>query len=129
MTKMHERLKTAWSTHPWFSISTVVGLLTIATIAAPWLNDALGYFETSANAKKIEKDIRREMAWGSVQSVRAEVIALRNRLNDCNIKRDKKEEMTSLEHSACDQYQEEFDEATRRWNSAKDAAMKKSKDK
>ncbi len=121
--KMHSRLEHAWIHHPIVSLSTIIGVVTLISMLAPGVFWAISHFQTVDDAKKVENELRRNIAWGLVQSIKTESIALRNRVNDCDIRKDKQDQMTRLERDACAQYQQEFDDATRRFNEARKAAL------
>ena len=132
--QMSARLTATWHNHPLFTLGTIVSLFTLITLGSPWINSAFHYFETADEAKQREASLRaliandererkRENAWARVQSIKNSQIALRNRVNDCDIKKDKRDTMTPLERQACKQYQDEFDDAVRQFNQAQKDAL------
>lgn len=66
----------------------------------------------------MEARIFRTAAWDRVQMLRQETIVSRNRVNDCDVKRDNRDPMSTLERAACSQYADEFRAATRRHEDA-----------
>lgn len=138
--------------HPWLTwstLSTIVGLLPVLGAIAAW---GFGFLETSAQAKALEDRLRSETAahvaliygelnklkasvearWASddrssagmfLQLLENRVIVARNKINDCNILREKKMMMTPMEMSSCFQYESNYAEAKRRWENQQSSAM------
>lgn len=108
-----ERIKTAWHNHPKITLATIGALLTTMTaigpFAAAWLSDFVRRAEFDAN--------RRIEAWRYVETVGLSATAARNRVNDCDILRDKGK-LSDIEKKACAQYQADLDAANRRINDA-----------
>lgn len=138
--RMHARIERTWTNHPMITLSTVIGVVTLISLVAPGVLWAINHFQTVEDSKRLEQELRglianyqtanaRTTAWAQVQAIKNEVVALRNRANDCDIKSDKKDRMTPLERQACSQYQEEFEDATRRFNEARKAALDTTKEK
>lgn len=123
----HDRMAVAAKRHPVISLSSVALLIGIMASLGPAALWALNYYETRANAQVQYGSFNRLMAWSTVQSVKTEVVALRNRVNDCDIAKDKGQSMTDLERKACSQYYDEFKDAQSRFDEARRSAMLLSK--
>lgn len=144
---LRHRAARAVTSHPWWSLGTLISVIAILPTIAAALAWAFGFIETTATADRREAKLHGEIltlkadtdahkisdartsAWAYVQSLKNEQMALRNRVNDCDIKKDKRESMTSLERGACTQYQQEFDDATRRYNDARATATATAREK
>ena len=63
------------------------------------------HFESSSDAA-------RSAAWTAKALADQQVLALRNRVNDCAIRREQPPPMSPLERAACKQYDDEFSAAT-----------------
>lgn len=142
---VHRMMATARA-HPAVTLGTLAslgGLLAVGGQFALW---GWGFVESAPHAREVEKELRaeiallatkaelaaaridfeglkRSLAWNTVQLVGLQATTSRNRLNDCDIKHDKGASMSALERQACAQYQQEFDDATRRYNDARAAAQ------
>ena len=138
--RMSERLTQTWHHHPLVSLGTIATVVTIIVSVAPWVTGYIKNFETVESAKRANDAVMvlieahkvndaRTQAFTTVQLLRQETVTQRNRVNDCEIKKDKKDKMTTLERSACAQYQQEFDDATRRFNDARKTAMDSTREK
>jgi hypothetical protein len=75
---------------------TVAILAAIGTFAL-W---AIGHFQSAQNA-----------AWMSWQIAHQTATAMRNRVNDCDIRKESPPPLTRLEWTACKQYGDEFEQA------------------
>ncbi len=130
--------------HPWLTWGTLASIVAVIGglgAGALWMADWLGdHVQTVAASKIADDKARAELAahqvndsrtfaWSSVQAVKNEMVALRNRVNDCNIQKEKVKAMTTLERAACFQYQQEFDDAVRRFEAARIAAVATTKEK
>lgn len=137
---MHKRIERTWTNHPLVSLGTIATLVTIIVAVAPFVFGWLKNFDTVEDAKRREdhllalivahqaNDIR-VSAWASLQAIKNEQVALRNRVNDCDIRLEKRETMSPLERQACAQYRAENEDATRRFNEARRAALETTKEK
>lgn len=71
----------------------------------------------------MKTDSARVAAWNTVALMQMTVAVARNRVNDCDIKEDKRDRMTLLERQACAQYHDDFRNATQRFDDARRAAL------
>lgn len=115
--------------HPVVAWSTIAALAGFAVSIAPGVLWVSEHYQTVDDAKLHQSSDARTFAWLQVQGAKTEATVLRNRVNDCDIRAAKPPPMSELEHTACGQYRQEFDEATRRFNDARNAAMAASKEK
>ncbi|MGH7605395.1 MAG: hypothetical protein ACRENK_15545 [Gemmatimonadaceae bacterium] len=123
----HDHVAGAARRHPVITLSSIalfVGIMVSLGPAALW---ALNYYETRTNAHIQYANFTRLMAWSTVQSVKTEVVALRNRVNDCDIAKDNGQLMSDLEHKACAQYYDEFKDAQQRFVDVRKTASDLSK--
>lgn len=136
----HERLKAAWYRHPVAIISGVLAFLGAAVSATPAIQWAVGYYQTSSDAKEQEIRLhaeieahkiveRRTNAWAMVQDLRRDTVLSRNRVNDCNLLRERTSGLTTLEKNVCDQYRDDLEQATKKYNEAVQQAQALSKEK
>jgi hypothetical protein len=111
----------------WGTLAAIVTVLATIGASAAWF---FSYTESSEQAARREQAIRadvqvesqrlrneakadrlamqRAQAWAAVATKRLELLVLRNRVNDCHAIAHK----SSVEASACKQYEDEFAEAT-----------------
>lgn len=118
----HERIREAWYKHPVAIVSGLGIFIATAASAVPavrWLVEHLDApgVEIRMQLKLDEHKLAdaRNLLWSTVQAnkhelalIDAKVVAIRNRVNDCRIAKDRGKPMTSLEASACDQYEREL---------------------
>lgn len=137
---MHERMKEAWYQHPVAIVSAVLVFVGAAVSAAPAIQWAFGYYQTSENAKLMAAQLRAELdayreaqrrsgAWGNVGDLRRDTVLARNRVNDCNLLKERKSGLTILEKNVCKQYDDELTLATDKFDRAQREAMMMTKDK
>lgn len=137
---MHERMKEAWYQHPVAIVSGVLIFLGAAVSATPAIQWAVGYYQTSENAKAMEARLRAELeayktvkqrndAWAKSQDLRRDTVLARNRVNDCNLLKERKSGLTPLEKNVCQQYDDELRLATSKFDKAQSDADSMSKDK
>jgi hypothetical protein len=126
---MHERLARAWYEHPIAVITSIFALLAAAAGASPLILGALNYYQTTADADKHKAHDEQVAAWQSVQMLRMEATVARNRVNDCNVRREQKLSLTPIERAACLQYEQDFGSANTRLADAQRRAMETTKEK
>lgn len=124
--------------HPFLTLSSVavlVGILVSLGPAALW---AVNYYLPRSEAKDNDVAIRalvadaqhkadRNLAWASVASIKTEIAVSRNRTNDCDIREEKREQMSALERSTCADYRAALIDANKRYDDAHRIAMDLSK--
>lgn len=140
--------------HPGWSWSTIAAIGATLAIGGQFAVYALGFVQTTWGAERMENKLRgemlahvtllrsettavkdelsafkatvnRNMAWSSAQMLSMQATTSRNRVNDCNILKQKKGlEVSALEQAACAQYQQDMDDANRRLSEAQAAALK-----
>ena len=143
---MHLRIAQAWYKHPIAiatAFATFIGAVASGIPAARWIIDHVDAKTVQANldAHKLadlQQGLWRNVAVENINRglIDSKLVALRNRVNDCDIDRDRSRPMTSLEARACQQYHDEFktaqddyNEASRKVNEARAAALAVSKEK
>jgi hypothetical protein len=139
--------------HPWMTLSTLSALVAILPVVGGALLWGFGFIETTAHAQAREDKLRdelkahvasvyaeinknkretddfkasylRESAGVLMQLLDNKVYVARNRVNDCNVARSRKQPpMTAMEDAACKQYDDDYLEAKRRYESQQTAAM------
>lgn len=140
---MHARITKAWYEHPLATLSAIGTAVGILAAVGPVILYGIHYFAShdELDAHKLA-DLRAQL-WATVQAdklelgqVDAKAVALRNRVNDCDIARDKREPMTILERTACEQYRVElsaaqklYDDTNKQYSDARAAAFAASKEK
>jgi hypothetical protein len=136
--------------HPWWSLGTLASLAAVVPVVIAGLAWAFGFIETTAHAQVREDKLRdelkanvatiyaelnknkrefddfkagymRESAGVFLQLLENKVYVARNRVNDCEIMRGK-QKMSGLESAACSQYDADYLEAKRRYESQQTAA-------
>lgn len=120
--------------HPkitWASIGAILGVLIPLGPAAWWV---VHYYDPvdqaivrdakiRADFAAMKLDNARIAAWQTVTLAQMSVTVARNRVNDCDVKEDKRERMTLLERAACGQYHDDLRNATQRFDDARRAAL------
>ena len=124
-----QRVVNTWHAHPVMTLGTAAAAVAVLAGIAPLLIWALHYYATHEELESHKAAEARVIAWATVQAIKNETLSLRNRVNDCDIQKDKAKAMTALERAACAQYQQEYDDATRRFNEARRSAGELSKEK
>ncbi len=119
---MHERIERTWRSHPVVTLSGLVAIVTIAAGIWPVVSYLAGHYVTTDEAHDMELRLRRETVSMRVQLTVNQQMVARNRKNDCDIKREAKEQMSPLERVACSQYDEDYRAATSRLEEAQKAA-------
>ena len=123
-----QRITNTWHAHPVLTLSTIGALVAILSGSVPLLLSGLHYFAKHDELEAHKNSDARAIAWASVQAIKNEVLALRNRVNDCDIRREQAR-MSPLEKQACAQYAQEYDDASRRFSEARKTALEMSKEK
>lgn len=118
-----------WKSHPVATLGTIATLVAVLSGIAPLLIWALHYYATHEELETHKSTEARVTAWGTVQSLKTEQLVLRNRVNDCEIRKETPGKVSALERQACAQYQQEFDDASRRFIEARKVATEMSKEK
>lgn len=130
------------------TLSTVATVLVIVGTVASFGLWVFNSVESTSNADKREAVIRadvkleiqkirdeahthalidaRSSAWTLVATKRLEVLSLRNRVNDC---RALPKQQSTLERSACLQYEDEFAKATQEYQKMQNDAMNASRER
>jgi hypothetical protein len=128
------RIARSANRHPritWASIGALLGVLIPCVPGVWWI---VHYYEPADAAIVREANIRKDLsayrteqarvaAWQTVTLAQMAVTVARNRVNDCDVKEDKRERMTALERAACAQYHDEFRSATQRFDDVRRAAL------
>lgn len=133
-------------------VGLVATLVTILDTAVPWVWKLSSHYQTKTEAevdtKKILNQIteteskisqaetrvklealahdkidRRNDAWQSVGISRIEILILRNRVNECNVMKQRAKALTSLEISVCQQYDDELKQGQDRFEKQRDLAQ------
>lgn len=125
--EFRERVHAAAKRHPIITLSTLAVLVSIVGGVWPLVMMVADRFETRAHAEQVEANLRRDLAWQTVQALRMEVTVSRNRVNDCDIADQKRDTMSLLERAACAQYRAELVDATRRYDEVRRVAREASK--
>lgn len=134
----HALMRGRAAKHPIVTLSSVavlVGILVSLGPAALW---AVNYYLPRSEAKDNDVAIRalvadaqhkadRNLAWASVASIKTEIAVSRNRTNDCDIREEKREQMSALERSTCADYRAALIDANKRYDDAHRIAMDLSK--
>lgn len=124
-----ERMLAAFHHYPKLTLTglaTIIGIITaIGPFVLTWYND----FVRHAEFNDYKTSTLRSDLWRDVRASQVEATLARNRLNDCNLLRERKQGLTALEKAVCKQYEDELDAANKRINVARDAAMALSKEK
>jgi hypothetical protein len=120
--------------HPivtWSSLGAICGIF--ATMGpAVWY--VAHYYDPVSDAIVRDANLRKDFAsakldgariaaWNTVTLMQMQTQVARNRVNDCDIKDDKRDKMTVLERQACAQYREDLRNATVRFDDARRAAL------
>jgi hypothetical protein len=118
-----EGLMSLWHRHPKMTLATVATIITILTSIAPfvsaWINDFIRRVEFNEYKTQALRDDR----WRDVRAYRIEATMARNRLNDCNILKQNKHVLSSLERAVCDQYEQDMNDANHKLMEAQSKAM------
>lgn len=101
------------------NIGTLVMVIGALITSAVWIDnryitaDEMKAMETriTARSQQRESAIMRKLAWSAVTDAKRDAIVARNRVNECNIKRDKREPFTALERAVCTQYEDDLHNA------------------
>jgi hypothetical protein len=120
----HERARAAAARHPGLTWGTLGALATFAAGVYPLWQAMDAHWQTSAEATRQYREIKRLLAWQAYALANQQVLVLRNRVNDCDAKRD----ATPLEYAACSDYRREYEDARKRSDEAYEAAVKASRD-
>jgi hypothetical protein len=124
----------------WFTpgnIGVAVGVVATLAGAVTWVDhhfisaDEAQAMETRimGEARARESRVMRRLEWAAVTDARRDAIVARNRVNECNIKREKKDEtMSQLERSVCAQYDDDLHLAQGEYEKALSAAKAMSKE-
>jgi len=143
---LRARSATHFRNHPAIAWGTLAAIFTILGVIVPggwfvWrmlelaehasatyetkIDSSAKFAEAIGRIEKVNSDLvgtKRNAAWLFVGQARMDVTALRNRVNDCDIRKEKHETMSALERAACSQYQQEFADAQRRFIDAQTTA-------
>lgn len=139
---MHTRITRAWYEHPIAVLGSIASAVGIMAAIGPVILFAIHYFASADDLAAHKQSDARATLWNTVQATKTDkalidnkAVALRNRVNDCNIARVKKQ-MSPLETQACNQYdvelgsaQEEFRIADKRLEDARTVAKEAGKEK
>lgn len=138
---MHERIKDAWYKHPLAIVIGIIAFLGSLSAATPITQWMLGYYFTSEKAQAMEARLHGELeaykvldqrtaAWAAVGDARRDTVLARNRVNDCNLLKQRKNySLTVLEQNICTQYDEELRLATQQFDRASETARDMSRSK
>lgn len=124
-----ERMVQAWHTHPKLTLATVGAVIAILTSIAPfvttWYSDFVRHAEFNAYKEDNQRIFRSQDVkdmWRDVRAFRMEATVARNRVNDCNVMKERQRGLTQLERAVCDQYAQDLADANRRAVEAQAAA-------
>lgn len=132
--RMHETARR----HPivtWSGIAALIGVMVSLGPAALWaVNYYVPRYEAAATEAQlravitdVQKKADRNLAWSSVQAIKTEISVANNRTNDCEIREEKREKMSALEHTTCNDYRAALNDALARFENAKRTALELSK--
>ena len=127
--KPSERVAEVWHTHPKLTLAAIATVVAIVSGTVPILLAVIHFFATHDELETHKQHDESVAAWTQVQGIRTELVGMRNRVNDCDIIKERRQAMTDLERKACNQYAEEFADATRRYQAAQTAAKLTTKEK
>lgn len=119
---VHERMREVWYKHPVAIVSGIGVFIATAASAVPAARWLVEHLDAPGVELRMQKQLdehklsdARTSLWSTVIAnkhelalVDAKVVAIRNRVNDCRIAKDRGKPMTTLEISACNQYEEEL---------------------
>lgn len=109
--RWHERARATITQHP-ITIGAAASFVVAIYPLVQWVD---AHYQTRADAV-------RAMAWTQKALADQQVLVLRNRVNDCGVRREQGGAMTPIEKAACQQYDDEFQAAVRRADEALRAA-------
>lgn len=135
---MHERVRESAKRHPVVTLATVATVVGLLVSIGPTILWAVNYYETREHARAVEQGMRdliaetqkqenRNLAWATVQAIKTEITVNRNRSNDCDIREQKRETMSSLERQTCSDYRAALRDAEQRFEAARKTALDLSK--
>lgn len=84
-------------------VGIVVGVVSILSAIGAFALWAMSHFQTAQQA-----------AWMAYSIADGRAVVMRNRVNDCDIRKEQQPAMSPLERAACNQYREEFEAARAR---------------
>ena len=119
----------AFQTHPKITLATIGTIIAILAAIGPGVFWAINYYVSHSEFNAYQKHTATTLAWRDVQAIRTEAVVARNRVNDCELLKERGRGMTPLERATCAQYQAELDDANRRFVEARTLAAEASKEK
>lgn len=123
-----DRITEAWHRRPAITLATVATSVAILSAIGPVALAGLHYFTTHQEFVSHQRHDESKDAWTSVQLIRLEAVATRNRVNDCDIQKEAGKAITRLEREACTTYREEYESATKRLEAARQEAIATTKE-
>lgn len=121
------RITDTWHRRPWLTLTTLGTAVAILSAVGPAILAGVHYFTTHGEFVQHQLHDESKDAWNSVQLIRLETVQARNRVNDCDIRREQTK-MTDLERSACATYRAEYESAVKSFEAAQSAAMATTKE-
>jgi hypothetical protein len=98
--------------HPWVTWATIAAIATVLSSLGPAALWAIGHFQTTDEFKHYAAKNEQRFAWMAFGLADLKAIILRNRLNECNAKRQAQGgRLVSIDDAACEQYKQEYDDA------------------
>lgn len=118
-----EGLMMLWHSHPKLTLATLATVITILTSIAPFVSQWYSDFVRRVEFTEYKTQELRNDRWRDVRAYRVEGTIARNRVNDCNILKQNKHVLSSLERATCDQYEQDMKDANNKLMEAQSKAM------
>jgi hypothetical protein len=116
-----ERMAQAWHSYPKLTLATIGAVIAILTSIAPfvtaWLGDFVRRPEFNLYKSEVLDTFKYQAgkdAWRDVRAIRMEATVARNRVNDCDLLKERQTTLSPLERATCAQYLQEMNDANRR---------------
>ncbi len=126
---MHERIVTRWHEHPLKVLGILASVVAVLSGIGPAVIWGISYYATHEELEHHKHADAVAGAWTRTTILDLRQLTLRNRVNDCNIKKESREKMSSIEKNACLQYEDEFNAATGQLIQSRSAAQDISREK
>ena len=105
------RITETWHRRPWLTLTTIGTAVAILSAVGPVVVATLHYFTTHAEFVAHQQHDEAKDAWSAVRQAESDAINRRNRVNDCNVLREKKGALSPLERAVCLQYDDDLRDA------------------
>ena len=125
----HDRLAHAWHERPLAVLGAIATVVTILAGVGPVTTALFGYYATQADLIEHKESDALAAARQAVRDWRIEATLARNRVNDCDIIKDRGKAQSDLERRACAQYREELSVAQQRYYKARETVAELNKEK